>query len=382
MHHFTALLSSVALLVGATASPLDFKHGAKAVYFQSNKSPNAIAAVKVHPSGKLGNYSFYATGGHGGAEIGSTGPDAPDPLGSQHSVVVYEDFLFTTNAGSNDISLFSIPCNDPTSLSLVGTYPVNGGFPNTIAVKRDTVCVGYAGSPAGISCAKWDSHGVGKFDTVREFDLHQSNPPNASLILVSDAVFARDDSLLVVTARGSSQTPGFVATYEVGWEGEVSDKAGIAVPAGLNSSFGIVPIPETTLAFVAEPELGGYILDVNNPERPVAKIAVPGQKAICWSAVTHRYPTGLFPDAGTNTITQVELPSGRIAQQWNSTNGNKGQLDFSVDATDKFFALAFSPKDSIARVASIDVSGRHFRDIDNIVIAGADTSAQGFAIYP
>lgn len=286
------------------------------------------------------------------------------------------------NAGSNDVSLFSIPCEDPTALKLVGTYPVNGGFPNTVAVKGDHVCVGYAGSPSGVSCAEWSPFGVGKFDTIREFDLHQSNPPNASLILVSDAVFVDDESRLLVTARGSAESPGFVATYDVDWAGQVSGKGELSTPAGLNASFGAVPIPRTQLAFVAEPEVGGYIFDAASPSKPIATVTVPGQKAICWSALTHESVTGIFPDAGTNTITQVEIPCGRVIQQWNSTNGNSGQLDFSIDATDKFFALAFSPKDSQARVASIDLSGSKFTDIDNMVIAGTDMNSQGFAIYP
>jgi hypothetical protein len=162
----------------------------------------------------------------------------------------------------------------------------------------------------------------------------------------------------------------------------VSGKGEISTPAGLNASFGAVPIPRTQLAFVAEPEVGGYILDVASPSKPIATVTVPGQKAICWSALTHKSVTGIFPDAGTNTITQVEIPCGSVIQQWNSTNGNGGQLDFSIDATDKFFALAFSPKDSQARVASINLSGNNFTDIDNKVIAGTDMNSQGFAIYP
>jgi hypothetical protein len=93
----TLLGSAAALALSATASPLPFEDGAKAVYFQTNKSPNQIAAVAVHSSGKLGDYIFHPTGGKGGAEISATGPNAPDALGSQHSVVVYGDvILFTT----------------------------------------------------------------------------------------------------------------------------------------------------------------------------------------------------------------------------------------------------------------------------------------------
>jgi hypothetical protein len=162
----------------------------------------------------------------------------------------------------------------------------------------------------------------------------------------------------------------------------VSGKGEVSKPAGLNASFGAVPIPRTQLAFVAEPEVGGYILDVASPSKPIATVTVPGQQAICWSALTHKSVTGIFPDAGTNTITQVEIPCGRVIQQWNSTNGNSGQIDFSIDATDRLFSLAFSPKDSQARVASSDLSGSKCTDIDNIGSVGTDMNSQGFAIYP
>lgn len=96
MVHFKTLLGSAAALAfSATASPLPFQNGAKAVYFQTNKSPNQIAAVSVQSSGKLGNYTFHLTGGKGGAEVSATGSDGPDALGSQHSVVVYGDVLFS-----------------------------------------------------------------------------------------------------------------------------------------------------------------------------------------------------------------------------------------------------------------------------------------------
>jgi hypothetical protein len=188
---------------------------------------------------------------------------------------------------------------------------------------------------------------------------------------------------LVVTTRGpSATTPGIVAIYPVEFDGLVSSTASDAsTPTGTVESFGAVAIPESSLIFVAEVTFGGYTLDLNRPQAPAYKFVVPGQKAICWAGITADFKTGILPDAGRNVIVQVDLNSGQILRQWNSTNGNSGNLDFAISADDTLFAMAFNPADSQVRVASIDL-GEKFADLDNIRIPGTDMFSQGLAIYP
>jgi hypothetical protein len=75
------------------ASPLSKRDigSTQAVYFQTNESPNNVVAIKVGPGGTLVDPTFHSTGGVGGAELTSTGPHLPDPLGSANSVVVFGD---------------------------------------------------------------------------------------------------------------------------------------------------------------------------------------------------------------------------------------------------------------------------------------------------
>jgi hypothetical protein len=95
--------------------------------------------------------------------------------------------LFTVNAGSNTISMFTIDKADPTKLKMVGKpVAVPGEFPNTIAAseKNKLVCVGMTGAVAGISCAPFDArNGIGKMDNLRKFDIKQSTPPVGALSL-------------------------------------------------------------------------------------------------------------------------------------------------------------------------------------------------------
>lgn len=248
-------------------------------------------------------------------------------------------------------------------------------------MKDNLVCVAYDGVRSGVSCASWGPRGIGAFDSLRPFDLHQQNKPDTTLLLVSDVLFAKDDSILVVTVRGSATAPGFVATYPTERNGQVSAKASDIAPAGIISAFGAVAIPRSSEIFVSDPSFGGFVLDVDHPQTPVSKTTVPGQGAICWVGITTDASSGILPDAGNNVLTQVNLKSGKILQQWNSTNGNSGNFDFSISGDDKLFALAFNPADSLARVASFDVDGK-FKDLDNVPIANTDNFAQGLATYP
>jgi hypothetical protein len=287
------------------------------------------------------------------------------------------------NAGSNQISLFVIPLLNPTDLILVGKFPVNGDFPNSIAVKADIICVSYTGARSGVSCAEWHPWGIDEFDPIRPLDLNQQNPPSTNFLLISDIFFAQEDSSLVVSTRGpSAATPGIVVIYPVDRDGQVSSKASDdSTPTGTIESFGGVSIPGSSLIFVAEATFGGYTLDLNHPQAPVHKFVVPGEQAICWAGITSNLETGILPDAGRNVFVQVGLSSGNILQQWSSTNGNAGNIDFAISADDTLFALAFNPADSRARVASINV-GEKFADLDNIPIDGTNMFSQGLAIYP
>jgi hypothetical protein len=65
--------------------------GTKALYFQTNKSPNSVVAVSVESGGKIGKATFHNTKGVGSAEITLTGPHLPDSLGYKDSVIIFGD---------------------------------------------------------------------------------------------------------------------------------------------------------------------------------------------------------------------------------------------------------------------------------------------------
>jgi hypothetical protein len=403
----STLVYAAAAVLPAHASPLVQRNAAhktaaaKAVYFQTNQSPNSIVAIPVNSDGKLGQPVFHASKANGAVEITAKGPSEPDPLSSEDSVVVscslchprpsciaqygctdkaIRQHLFSVNAGSSKVSLFSIPPDSPTDLALIGTYTMPGDFPVSLAINENLVCVGHAGTRAGVSCAVWTPNGISGFDDLRSFDLHQTNPPNQTLNLLSETYFAADGQVLVANVRGTgaSNNTGFLATWAVDCNG-VSHHAEVVSPKGTASLFGAAAVPGSSLVFVSDPTFGGTTIDLNHPQTPISRTVVPGQKAICWTRIGVDPSTGILPDAGLNRIVQVELQSGAITQDWNSTNGNSGNFDFAL-AGDRLYALAYGSTDCNARVAVFDVGGK-FSDVQNLVVEGTNMLSTGLAVY-
>jgi hypothetical protein len=87
---FATAAFSVAAVAASPLSQRDIE-STRAVYFQTNQSPNSIVATKVESGGTLVDPTFHSTGGVGSAELTPTGPHLPDPLGSANSVVVFGD---------------------------------------------------------------------------------------------------------------------------------------------------------------------------------------------------------------------------------------------------------------------------------------------------
>jgi hypothetical protein len=293
-------------------------------------------------------------------------------------------FLFNINSGSGSVSLFSIPTENPTSPHLVGSYPTNGNgngqFPNTLTVYNDLICVGFGGNPAGVSCATWNSRGISHFDTLRPLDLDQTNPPTTSSGLMSQVYFTGDGSWLVANVRSGAKTPSVVARYSVRGD-RVSDQGDFFLPQGLTTPFGVGIVSGSTLAFISDPTIGGVTIDLDSPNRLVSRSVVSGQSASCWARVKPGSTSGILADAGLNRIVEVDLRSGHVLQEFNSTNGLIGNFDFAIDNTNKVFTTSFSSTDNLFHVSVFDASGA-ISDVDSSAVEGTDVFCHGMAVYP
>jgi 6-phosphogluconolactonase (cycloisomerase 2 family) len=100
------------------------------VYVQTNDlDNNEVVVFGRKANGTLERLSGYTTGGKGSGE-----PHLP----SQSSVVLDGDRLFVTNAGSDDVTLFSV---EGEELRLVERNASGGSAPRSVAVHGDRVYV-------------------------------------------------------------------------------------------------------------------------------------------------------------------------------------------------------------------------------------------------
>ena len=132
-----ALAASAPALAGSGLAATNQPVGA--VYVASNDySGNAILTFPRYADGSLGAVEQGAPTGGLGSGPGQLLTD--DPLGSQSSLIVdqQDQSLFVVNAGSNDVSAFSIHGN---TLTLVDREPSGGAYPVSLALFGHTLYV-------------------------------------------------------------------------------------------------------------------------------------------------------------------------------------------------------------------------------------------------
>jgi hypothetical protein len=234
--------------------------------------------------------------------------------------------------------MFAISPDDPLMLSLIGKpAALPGTFPNTIAasIKNSLVCVGTTGSKAGISCANFDAKtGIGAMDTLRPFDLKQSDPPVGPTNTVSTTFFSEDQTMLFTTVKGDPavNNTGFLSVFPVeGNSGtnstscggtmssmptKLSTKETRSSPNGTAVLFGSQNIPRSNppQIFATDASFGAAILTVDNmmSAELSSKQALSDQKATCWATISTLTNTAFVTDVAINRIVEMSLKDASL----------------------------------------------------------------------
>jgi 6-phosphogluconolactonase (cycloisomerase 2 family) len=66
--------------------------------------------------------------------------------------MVYSNYLFAVNPGSNSLSMFTISPSDATQLTLISVQPTNGWFSVSVTANSMYACVLTGGNVTGILC--------------------------------------------------------------------------------------------------------------------------------------------------------------------------------------------------------------------------------------
>lgn len=163
-------------------------------------------------------------------------------------------------AGSCTVSQFVTNPADPSQVKLVAEQSTGGEFPMSLAysTQKKMLCALNGGAKNGIRCFKVNAQGMTPIaGSDRNLGLNQTTPPAGPANTLSDILFNEDSSALMVSFKGNPDQPGFLATFTVGPNGELSPEPVKTTPKG-----GLLPF-SLTLIPVRMPTV--YVASLGNP---------------------------------------------------------------------------------------------------------------------
>ena len=284
---------------------------AGAVYTQTNAaSGNSVVMLSRSGDGTLAAPRYFPTGGLG----------AGASLGSQGSVTLADNghWLFVVNAGSNDISTFSIDSDGSPALR---SRTLSGGvMPISVTVHGDTVFVLNAGGTPNIT----------GFDLSRNGDL--TPIPGAARNLQgagpAEVLFDDHGEQLVVTDKTSNQLEVFEFDDGKLHARQVAASSGL-VPFGFAFAHrDVLVVSEATGSAVSS-----YRLD-DGRLTPISASIPDTQRAACWVVVTRNGKFAYVANAQTSTVSAYSVaPNGSLtllAAIAGSTPAGTGPTDLAL----------------------------------------------------
>ena len=281
-----------------------------AVYTMSNGVN--VNEIFIHTLNSNGQLSMISSMNSSGIGVNTTNAD---PLFSQGSLIVYSNYLFAVNPGSNSLSMFMINPSDARKLTLLSTQSTNGLFPISITVNSMYVCVLTGGSLTGIRCFTYNSSGlylVSSFDRNLTSYISQSIPPSAPPNTMSQIQFSADDRSLIISIKGTNRTiPGYLLFYLL-----TNNKTMLSLnPTQVTPTSAVFPfsmtLVENNALLITDPGAPGVLTMtysssnglINNSMYTFINASLAG--ALCWS--TYSPIIGNYYVIGASTATIVEL---------------------------------------------------------------------------
>jgi len=306
--------------------------------------------------------------------------------------------------------MLAISPSDPLKLQLVGRpAALPGTFPNTVAasVKNSLVCVGTTGSRSGISCANFDARtGIGPMDALRPFGIGQSDPPVGPTNTVSQTFFSEDQSLLFTTVKGNpmANNTGFLSVFAVeggemmangactskmgGKSAKLSTKETRSSPPGTAVLFGsqVIPGANPPKIFTTDASFGAGILSISPTlsSTLTSKLAIPDQRATCWTTISTFTNTAFVTDVAINRILELSLTDASMVSKIDlsmeaASKSDPGLIDLRAAGA---FVYALSPGNGTTEAAVSVVDLRSKKLVQHALLGkiGVGATAMGMAI--
>ncbi len=266
---FTLALLALAVVLQPPLARAD--HSTKAagtyVYVMTNQSPhNSVVQYLRTNKGSLVRIREVATGGRG------SGPNGPDPLGSQDSLVLSGDglVLLAVNAASNDISVLGVKDG---RLSLLSKKASGGVFPNSIALSGNLVYVlNSQGDTPNVTGFRLDVSGT--LHRVAKVALP------AGSMAPNDIRFAPDGSELLVTVASTNQVLVFPLAADGVAGSPVPQVSAGMQPFGMRFTHNeVLLVAEAAGSVSSYQPVGADMLN------PISSAVPDMQMATCWISV-------------------------------------------------------------------------------------------------
>lgn len=323
------LICGVSIFSSAHAGNLDLLleryYSAGAVFAMTNDvNDNQIAMFGRARNGRLRLFGKVSTGGTGSLN------QPIDPLASQNSLILSEDkkFLLAANAGSSEISVFSV---DGYKLGLVDKVPSNGIHPISITINDDVVYVLNTGGDGTVAGFKLSA--AGKLTaipgSVRDLALNGTVPPQVNDVNHQILFNPYGDRLIVTGGINTNQ----IKVWSVDGNGLISENSVDNASAGANpfsivfSRFGDLLVAEGE----ATNAMSSYDLRDDNTLSPISSTVPNGKAFSCW-VVTNGNRFVYLVNTGTDDISLYETGRDGVLTLIDANIASPGQGAIQTDA--------------------------------------------------
>ena len=340
---------------------------AGAVYTLTNSSSgNAVMMFNRSSNGSLALGGTFSTGGMGsGAGLASQGSLILDASNR---------FLFAVNAGSNNISVFSVSFS---GLSLVGTTSSWGknpisltSFGNMLYVLNDGGAVGDTDTLAGFTV---DANG-------NLHNISQGIPLSAASVGPAEVSFSPEGNQLVVTEKNTNNIDVFTLDSMGNVTGMKVMTSAAETPYGF--AFGKhdnLIVSDAVGGAVNAGAVSSYYLAEDGTHWTVTGSAADHQSAPCWIAVTNDGLYAYTTNTGSGTVSSYSVGfSGKLTLM-NQTAANVGSTSAPIDmaiSNDARSLYVLGPATGVIKGFGLGVNGSLTSQTS---VSGLPASASGLA---
>jgi len=302
------------------------------VYVMSNDiQGNSVAVLRRNFFGGLEKVTVVSTQGKG-VGVGTTAPP-PDPLGSQNALVKSDDgrLLFATNAGSNQVSVFSI---EGSRLRLIDIQPTGGTYPVSVAQRGNRLYVLNSAATSNVTAFQITPGGqlVALPAETRLLGTDTplvGNQPNVGMT-PAQLQLSPDGKWLAVSIKDAS-AKGWFELFAVNRDGSLGNDPTIT-PSNDPQPFGFDFDARGHLiaAQAASSAASSYAVGRDGALTAISGDVANGQAAACWLTVSGRF--AFTANAGKGNISGYRVGNdGSLALL---DGGVVGKLETGAAPTD------------------------------------------------